>query len=339
MAATALACTEQLGVGIGLLPAVTRNVATAAMEIAALARIAPGRLVVGLGHGIPEWMAQIGAPSGARTAALEEFAPGLAGAARRGEVTVEGERVWLDGLKLGFPPAEVPPILLGTTGPRGLRAAGRSADGAVLPEIGTAAAIRWARAEMAAGGTAGTTVVFAMASVDEDRAAALAEVRPRMQRLVDFGVFPHLMAHGGARRRRARPTRRWGAGLGRHARGLRGRGGRALRRGRRPGRPRRRCRRSPPQLRDLRRRVPASDQFTDALGESMLGNIGPLEIGIVLVIALLVFGRNACRIWAARSAAGSASSATASKGRAARPRSPRRGAETEAAPVGVDEPR
>lgn len=47
MVATALACTTTIGVGIGLLPAATRKVATAAMEIAALARIAPGRLTVG----------------------------------------------------------------------------------------------------------------------------------------------------------------------------------------------------------------------------------------------------------------------------------------------------
>lgn len=197
MAATALACTERIGVGIGLLPAVTRNVATTAMEIAALARIAPGRFVVGLGHGIPEWMAQIGAPSGARTAVLEEFARALRALLAGETVTVDGERVRLDGLTLGFPPAELPPILFGTTGPRGLRAAGRSADGVVLPEISTAAAIGWARAQMEAGGVGGTTVVFGMASVDADRAAALAEVRPRMQRLVDFGVFSHLTAHGG----------------------------------------------------------------------------------------------------------------------------------------------
>jgi len=52
MAATALACTERLRVGVGLLPAVTRNVATLAMEIAALARIAPGRVTMTLGHGV-----------------------------------------------------------------------------------------------------------------------------------------------------------------------------------------------------------------------------------------------------------------------------------------------
>ncbi len=197
MAATALACTERLGVGIGLLPAGTRNVATAAMEIAALARIAPGRLIVGLGHGIPEWMAQIGAPSGARTAALEEVTRTLRALLAGETVTIDGERVNLDGVTLGFPPAEVPPILLGTTGPRGLRGAGRSSDGVVLPEISTADAIRWARAETAAGGSAGTTVVFCMASVGEDGAAALAEVRPRMQRLVDFGVFSHLTVQAG----------------------------------------------------------------------------------------------------------------------------------------------
>ena len=72
MAATALACTTRLTVALGLLPAVTRNVATLAMEIAALERLAPGRLVVGLGHGVPEWMEQIGASTPGPSAALEE---------------------------------------------------------------------------------------------------------------------------------------------------------------------------------------------------------------------------------------------------------------------------
>lgn len=197
MAATALACTSELGVGLGLLPARTRNVATAAMEIAALARIAPGRLTVGLGIGVPDWMEQIGAETGSPLAALEETARALRGLLAGETVTLDGKQVRLQEVTLGFPPAEPPPILLGTTGPTGLAIAGRSADGVVLAELCTPEAVRWARAEMAAAGAAGTTVVFAMVSVDEERAAALAETRPRAQRLCDFGVFRHLTERAG----------------------------------------------------------------------------------------------------------------------------------------------
>ena len=60
-AAAALAWSEHLTIGVGLLPVPLRNPALAAMEIATLARLWPGRLEVGLGHGVQEWMAQVGA--------------------------------------------------------------------------------------------------------------------------------------------------------------------------------------------------------------------------------------------------------------------------------------
>lgn len=192
MAATALACTERVHVGIGLLPAVTRNVATAAMEIAALARIAPGRLTIALGHGIPSWMDQIGAGTPRRFTALEETTTALRSLLAGDTVTVDGRHVHLDGVTLGFPPAQVPPILLGTTGPTGLAITGRASDGVVLPEIASPDAVRWAREEMAASGGATTTVLFAMTSLGDDREKALAQLRARMQRLIDFRVFDRL---------------------------------------------------------------------------------------------------------------------------------------------------
>jgi len=38
-----------------------RNVALTAMEIATLARLFPGRLTAGIGHGVQDWMGQAGA--------------------------------------------------------------------------------------------------------------------------------------------------------------------------------------------------------------------------------------------------------------------------------------
>lgn len=192
MAATALACTERLRVGLGLLPAVTRNVGTAAMEIAALARIAPGRFTVALGHGVPAWMQQIGATTPARLAALEETTVTLRRLLAGERLTFSGAHVHLEDVLLGFPAEEVPQVLVGTTGPSGLKVAGRSSDGVLLPEISSPGAVRWARAEMDAAGDAGSTVVFAMVSIDDDRDRALAQTRARIQRLVDFQIFPRL---------------------------------------------------------------------------------------------------------------------------------------------------
>jgi len=197
MAATVLATTEGLGVGIGCLPAITRNVATTAMEVAALARLGPGRVTIALSHGVPAWMDQIGAHVTNRLIALEETTSTLRALLAGEKVTMAGEHVTLNEFELGFPPIEVPPILLGTTGPRGLKIAGRSSDGIVLAEVSTPEAVRWARNEMMSEGDAGTTVVFAMASINEDRGSALAEVRPRIQRLVDFEIFPRLIEIAG----------------------------------------------------------------------------------------------------------------------------------------------
>ena len=72
MAATGLALTDSLRVGIGLLPAAMRNPALAAMEIAGLGRLHPGRLAVAFGHGVEPWMRQIDARPPDRLAALEE---------------------------------------------------------------------------------------------------------------------------------------------------------------------------------------------------------------------------------------------------------------------------
>ena len=62
-AAAVLAWTERLRVGIGLLPVPLRNVALTAMELATLARLFPGRLVPGVGHGVLDWMGQVGVRS------------------------------------------------------------------------------------------------------------------------------------------------------------------------------------------------------------------------------------------------------------------------------------
>jgi alkanesulfonate monooxygenase SsuD/methylene tetrahydromethanopterin reductase-like flavin-dependent oxidoreductase (luciferase family) len=59
--AALLAWTTRLRVGIGVLPVPLRSVATAAMDAAMLHRLFPGRVTIGVGHGIQSWMRQNGA--------------------------------------------------------------------------------------------------------------------------------------------------------------------------------------------------------------------------------------------------------------------------------------
>src|SRR3712207_1611387 len=59
-AAAALAWTDRLRVVVGLLPTPLRNVALTAMEAANLERMFPGRSMLGIGHGVQDWMGQVG---------------------------------------------------------------------------------------------------------------------------------------------------------------------------------------------------------------------------------------------------------------------------------------
>ena len=76
-AATALAVTERIVVGIGIVPAPLRNPALLAMELATLERLHPGRLIAGIGHGVSEWMAKVGEAVDSPLTLLEETFVGV----------------------------------------------------------------------------------------------------------------------------------------------------------------------------------------------------------------------------------------------------------------------
>jgi 5,10-methylenetetrahydromethanopterin reductase len=199
MAATALAVSEKITVGIGLMPAVMRNPALAAMEIATLARLHPGRFTVALGHGVPAWMAQIGATPRRRMAALEDAVVAIRALLRGATVTIDGADVQLDAVTLDNPPEVVPPVVIGTTGPRGLKLAGERADGFLLPEGCGPDFVEWATT--AAGhpdrGVPAERIVYAWARVDDDAAAARTELEPRIRHWLDGGLYPEAYRRAG----------------------------------------------------------------------------------------------------------------------------------------------
>ena len=59
-AAIALAATNTIPVGLGVVAAVVRHPAVTAMEFATLAGSYSGRFMAGLGHGSPGWVRQMG---------------------------------------------------------------------------------------------------------------------------------------------------------------------------------------------------------------------------------------------------------------------------------------
>lgn len=144
--AAALAWTERLRVGIGVLPVPLRNPAVTAMEAAALDRMFPGRFVLGVGHGVQDWMGQVGARVDSPVTLLREHLDVLRALLRGERVTVEGRYVRLTDVQLERPPATPLPVFTAAMGPRTLRLAGEAADGSVLTSEATPDFVRRARA-------------------------------------------------------------------------------------------------------------------------------------------------------------------------------------------------
>jgi 5,10-methylenetetrahydromethanopterin reductase len=128
-----LAATSHVGVGIGLLPVPLRNVALTAMELATMSRLFPGRLTAGVGHGVADWMSQVGGKVSSPMTLLREYTVALHALLRGETVTSHGRYVHLDGVALDWPPAVMPPLLVGGIGPRTVGLAGEVADGLILP--------------------------------------------------------------------------------------------------------------------------------------------------------------------------------------------------------------
>jgi alkanesulfonate monooxygenase SsuD/methylene tetrahydromethanopterin reductase-like flavin-dependent oxidoreductase (luciferase family) len=176
--ATALAETERITVGVGVMPVVFRNPVATAMEIATLARLHPGRFVAGLGHGMPRWMEQIGALPAKPMRALEETTSSIRRLLDGERFSLDGDHVSLRDVCLEHPPQVRPPVVLGVRRPLGLRVSGRVADGTILAEPSPPQYIRWARETIEQGRAAcGRTdphrlTVFVKGRVDPDRTVA-----------------------------------------------------------------------------------------------------------------------------------------------------------------------
>jgi alkanesulfonate monooxygenase SsuD/methylene tetrahydromethanopterin reductase-like flavin-dependent oxidoreductase (luciferase family) len=131
-AAIALANSHRLRVGIGVLPVPMRNVAVTAMEIATLDRAYPGRLRVGVGHGVQDWMAQIGEKVASPMTLLREYVTVLAALLRGERVTHDGRYLKLSGVGLDWLPERHIELLVGAEGPRTLALSGELAAGTVI---------------------------------------------------------------------------------------------------------------------------------------------------------------------------------------------------------------
>ncbi|OIJ97316.1 oxidoreductase [Streptomyces sp. MUSC 14] len=144
-AAAAPAWSERVRVGAGLLPVPLRNVALTAMEAASLHRMFPGRATLVVGHGVQDWMGQVGARPASPLTLLGEHLDALRALLAGERLTVRGRYVSLDDVALDWPPKEAVPVLAGATGPRTLGLSGARADGTVLTAATPPDGVRQAR--------------------------------------------------------------------------------------------------------------------------------------------------------------------------------------------------
>lgn len=180
LAAAALTVTEQLTVGVGILPAVARTAPVTAMEIATLCGLGPGRVLPGVGHGVQEWMAQMGVRPASPLTALEEVMVAVTRLLAGEEVTSHGRYADLDAVRLEHPPADPPPLLAGVFGPKSLALAGRVAGGLVLAEPASPSYVRWslAQAGRRAGDPGFHVAVFGVLCVKKNRVEAYRTMAP-----------------------------------------------------------------------------------------------------------------------------------------------------------------
>ena len=193
-ATAALAWSARLRVGVGLLPVPLRNPALAAMEIATIARLFPDRFVPAVGHGVLDWMGQVGARVASPMTLLREHTDAVRDLLDGRRVDAAGRYVHLDGVALDWPPAARPPLLVGARGDKTIRLAGEVADGVLLDSVTGPDVVRRGRALVdegrASAGRPGRAVVTVYTELDPSRPAATlaAQVAERVAALREAGA-------------------------------------------------------------------------------------------------------------------------------------------------------
>jgi alkanesulfonate monooxygenase SsuD/methylene tetrahydromethanopterin reductase-like flavin-dependent oxidoreductase (luciferase family) len=184
-AGAALAATERIPVGLGVVSAMVRHPAVLAMECSSLARIFPGRFRPGIGLGLPVWVRQMGLYPRSQLTAVRECVEALRELLDGATVDRRGASFALDEVQLAYPATPVP-IFTGALGPRMMELSGQIADGTVGSIFASVEYVRWSRELIAAGrAAAGRSghhpfACFAICCVDLDGDRARETLRPTM---------------------------------------------------------------------------------------------------------------------------------------------------------------
>jgi 5,10-methylenetetrahydromethanopterin reductase len=200
------ASTERLIVGSGVVNTWTRNVALLASTFVTLDDLAPDRIVLGIGAWWDPLARKVGIDRKHPLRCMRETVEACRRLFTLEEVTLKGEFVHLDGVRIDVVHGDTSPrnipIYIGATGPKMLELSAEIADGVVLNYMVSPAYNDEAMERMDTGARrAGRTVEeidrpqLVVCSLDEDRAKALDAARLLLTQYL--GQQPHIMKASG----------------------------------------------------------------------------------------------------------------------------------------------
>ena len=202
-ASLVLSSTERTTVGLGVVSAMVRHPALLAMEISTISAAYPGRLIAGLGLGVPAWVRQMGLHPRSPLAAMRESVSSVRRLLRGETLDQQGDVFDFHDVKLTYPETGVPtPIHMGVTGPKMLQLSGEIAGGTVLSVAAGHDYVRWARQQIERGRRRGgrtgphRITLFAIYSVDDDPQQARQAVRDPLAFYKSLGTNALTDAYG-----------------------------------------------------------------------------------------------------------------------------------------------
>jgi 5,10-methylenetetrahydromethanopterin reductase len=192
-AGIALAATERILVGLGLVSAVVRHPVITAMEIATLADAFPNRFVPAIGLGSQPHLRQMGLHPKSPLSAVSECVLTVRRLLKDGgRAETQADSLRMSSIELNRRVVHPPPLYMGATGPRMLQLSGEIADGTILCVMAPPRYVAWAREQIELGahrvGRTGARAVpsFALFSMDSDPTRAKQLARADLAALLDY---------------------------------------------------------------------------------------------------------------------------------------------------------
>jgi 5,10-methylenetetrahydromethanopterin reductase len=207
VAAAAVTITKRIVIGLGVVNPYTRHPALVAMETAALATIAQGRVVLGLGSSNRKWIeTQMAIPFKTPLRGLREGVEIVRRLLDGQRVTYTGEVFSVNDVVLEAPPAERVLILLGVKGPRALALAAEISDGVHCSILTSPGHVRRVRATTAARKDF-PVIAYIPIAVSNDRGQARAWMRPLLARYLGALHGQSILEDAGLDATRTQPFR------------------------------------------------------------------------------------------------------------------------------------